>query len=85
MDKPSYSPQISPFMTRITETLRLKRSSLATEKAYCYILDYIRFHAKQHPEQLGPEEVRSYLSYLAVDRKVAASTQNLAFATLLFL
>jgi len=86
MDKPSYSPQTSPFMTRVRETLRLKHYSLATEKTCCYsILDYICFHAKQHPEQLGTDEIRSYLSHLAIDKEVVASTQNIALAALLFL
>ena len=51
--------------------------SRRTEKSYIhYILDYIYFHNKKHPEDMGVEEIRTYLSHLATDRKVAASTQN---------
>lgn len=51
-----------------------KHYSLATERSYCYyILDYIKFHGKQHPRFLGPDEVRDYLSHLATDKHVAAS------------
>jgi hypothetical protein len=48
-------------------------------------VDYIRFHGKRHPEQLGAAEIRGYLSHLAVEKGVSASTQNVAFSALLFL
>ena len=73
-------------MNEVRRVLRLKHYSLATERSYCYyILDYIRFHDKQHPRLLGPDDVRDYLSHLATDKHVAASTQNVALAALLFL
>ena len=60
--------------------------SRRTEKSYIYyILDYIYFHNKKHPEDMGVEEIRTYLSHLATDKKVAASTQNIALSALLFL
>ncbi len=47
-----------------------------TEKSYIYyILDYIYCHNKRHPQDMGVEEIRAYLSHLATDKKVAASTQ----------
>src|SRR5690606_1128238 len=46
---------------------------------------FVHFHGTRHPSQLGAEEVRSFLSHLATDRNVAASTQNQALAALLFL
>lgn len=60
--------------------------SRSTEKSYLYyILDYIRFHNKRHPNEMGVDEVRAYLTHLAVQNNVAASTQNIALSALLFL
>lgn len=60
--------------------------SRRTEKSYLYyILDYIYFHNKRHPQDMGVEEIRDYLSHLATDKKIAASTQNIALSALLFL
>jgi integron integrase len=60
--------------------------SRRTEKSYLhYIIDYICFHNKQHPQELGVEEIRAYLSHLAIQKNVAASTQNIALSALLFL
>ncbi|MFX5065054.1 site-specific integrase, partial [Acinetobacter baumannii] len=57
-----------------------------TERAYVgYIREYILFHNKKHPKEMGVAEVRDYLTHLAVDRNVAASTQNVAFNAILFL
>ena len=82
----SYSLSESPFLKEVRRTIRLKHMSRSTEKSYLYyIVDYIRFHDKQHPQDLGVEEIRAYLSSLATDKKVAASTQNIALSALLFL
>lgn len=60
--------------------------SRKTERAYVgYIRDYILFHNKRHPREMSVAEIRDYLTHLAVDKKVAASTQNVAFNALLFL
>ncbi|MCV4607193.1 phage integrase N-terminal SAM-like domain-containing protein, partial [Escherichia coli] len=45
----------------------------------------ILFHDKRHPADMGADEVRAFLTHLAVEQNVAASTQNQAFAALLFL
>lgn len=51
-----------------------------TERAYvAYIRDYILFHNKRHPTDMGVHEIRSYLTHPAVDKNVAASIQNVAF------
>lgn len=50
-----------------------------------WIKRFILFHGKRHPRQLGTEAVSAFLSHLAVDGKVSASTQNQALAALLFL
>jgi hypothetical protein len=65
---------------------RLKHLSLRTEKVYLqHIKRFILFHDKRHPKEMGEAEIRAYLSDLAVNKNVAASTQNVALAALLFL
>jgi integron integrase len=66
--------------------LRTRHYSRRTEDAYvAWMRRYILFHGKRHPRELGPDAIAGYLSHLAVDRSVAASTQNQALAALLFL
>jgi site-specific recombinase XerD len=50
-----------------------------------WIKEYITFHKKRHTAEMGNPEVSQFLTYLAVNRKVAASTQNQSFSALLFL
>ena len=65
--------------------MRMRHMSHKTERAYVgYVRDYILFHNKRHPREMGADEIRDYLTYLAVEKKVAASTQNVAFNALLF-
>jgi site-specific recombinase XerD len=67
-------------------TLRLRHMSLHTEKAYVnWARRFILFHNKQHPKELGAEDIRAFLSHLAIHEHVAASTQNVALNALLFL
>jgi site-specific recombinase XerD len=62
------------------------RYSPRTEAAYVdWIKRYIRFHGIRHPQEMGAEEVKAFLSHLATQMNVAASTQNQAFSALLFL
>jgi integron integrase len=87
------SPVITPsaesrpkLLDQVRAKLRLKHYSLRTEKAYVdWIRRFILFHGKRHPREMGAEEVVAFLSHLAVERTVAASTQNQALAALLFL
>ncbi len=66
--------------------IRLRHLSQSTEKSYvAWVRRYLRFHEFQHPIRLGKPEVERFLSHLAVEGKVAASTQNQALAALLFL
>src|SRR4029077_15848351 len=66
--------------------LRVKHYSIRTEESYVdWIRRFIVFHRKRHPDQMGEEEIADFLSHLAVNRHVAASTQNQAFSALLFL
>ncbi len=74
------------LLDRVRTAIYLKHYSPRTEKAYVgWILRYIRFHKKKHPSFLGEKEVTDFLSDLAVNRKVAAATQNQAKAAILFL
>ena len=82
----SASPK-SPGLLEVTrDRIRVKHYSLRTETAYLgWIKRYIAFHGKTHPRHLGKAEVEAFLSHLAVDRHVSASTQGQALAALLFL
>lgn len=74
------------LIDRVREVARLKHLSLRTETAYVNcIRRFILYQGKRHPADMGIEEIREFLSYLAVERNVAASTQNVAFSALLFL
>ena len=74
------------FMKRVANTIRARHMALSTEKTYCYwIRFFIRHQGYQAPEEVKPEDVTSFLSYLAVKRHVSPNTQNQAFSALLFL
>lgn len=74
------------LLDQVRNLIRLKHMSHKTERAYvAYIRDYILFHGKRHPKEMGVDEIRTYLTHLAVDKNVAASTQNVAFNAILFL
>lgn len=64
----------------------MRHYSLRTEQVYVgWILRFIRFHGRRHPREMGAPEVEAFLSSLAVEGRVAASTQNQALSALLFL
>jgi len=70
----------------VRDTIRFKHYSLSTEKTYIHwIKQYIFFHNKRHPKDMGKDEIEEYLTSLAIKNKVASSTQNQAFSALLFL
>ena len=74
------------LLDRVRWHLRVKHYSIRTEQAYVdWIRRYILFHRKRHPNEMGEREITQFLTHLAVDKHVAASTQNQAFAALLFL
>ncbi|MDQ6973823.1 MAG: integron integrase [Mariprofundaceae bacterium] len=73
-------------MDQVREVLRYHHYGKRTEEAYTrWIREFIFFHQKRHPKEMGKYEIEAYLSHLAVHRHVAASTQNQAFNALLFL
>ena len=82
------SPQASKpkLLDRVRETIRRKHYSIRTEEAYVdWIKRYIFFHHKRHPAEMSEPEIVQFLNHLAVQQKVAASTQNQALSALVFL
>lgn len=74
------------LLDQVRDALRFRHYSLRTEQTYVHwIRRYIVFHGKRHPKDLGAAEVTAFLTHLASQRQVTASTQNLALASLLFL
>lgn len=74
------------LMDQARDVLRVHHYSLRTEQSYLHwIRRYILFHDKRHPRDMGAAEISSFLTYLAVKKDVAASTQNQALSALLFL
>ena len=71
---------------QLGEVMRFKQFSRRTEEAYwVYIRQFILFHGKRHPRELGKAEVEAFLSHLTTARNVAVSTQNQALNALVFL
>jgi len=81
------TPLGSPrLLDRVRAACRVRHYSLRTEDAYHdWIKRFILFHGKRHPQDMREREVNAYLTHLAVEGHVAASTQNQALAALLFL
>jgi len=80
------APQQPRLLDRLRDKLRLKHYSIRTEYAYVdWVKRFIRFHGTRHPAEMGAEEVERFLTHLAVEGHVAASTQNQAKSALLFL
>ena len=74
------------LLQRVHEAIRVRHYSRRTEEAYVHwIKRLIYFHGKRHPEVMGEQEVTAFLNHLAVDRHVAAATQNQALSAILFL
>ncbi len=74
------------LLDQVRTKIKFLHYSDGTEKNYIYwIRQYILFHQKKHPKDMGKLEIEQYLSYLATHRKVSATTQNQAFNALLFL
>lgn len=75
-----------PLLDRTRHLIRLKHYSIRTEKSYLpWIERYLSFHKYRDPKEMAAPEVEAFLSHLAVNEKVSASTQNQAFNALLFL
>ena len=74
------------LLDQVVAKMRVKHYSLRTEKTYIdWIKRYIWHFDKRHPKDMGAAEVEVFLTHLAVDRNVSASTQNQAKSALLYL
>ena len=78
------------LLDKVRERIRYLHYSLSTEKVYLYwVKFFVRWHgrngAMRHPREMGVREVESFLTMLATERKVSASTHNQALSAILFL
>lgn len=86
METDGFTPQPGRLMDQVRETLRFYHYAYSTEKNYIqWILRYIRFHNRRHPKDMGKQEIERFLSNLALECNVSASTQNQALSAILFL
>lgn len=86
-EQPSpYRPGGPKLLDRVRIAIRTRHMSPRTEQAYVFwVRRFVVFHGKRHPTEMGAPEVSAWLSHLAVEGRVAASTQNQALAAVLFL
>lgn len=74
------------LLDRVRAAIRLRHFSRKTEEAYVgWVRRFIIFHQKRHPAEMAEAEVTMFLTHLAGERRVSASTQNQALCALLFL
>src|SRR5258708_6538449 len=74
------------LLDRMRAALRTRHYSIRTEDSYVqWVKRFILFHGKKHPSAMGSEDINAYLTDLAVQRHVSASTQSQALAAILFL
>jgi len=77
---------VSELMSQTSAALRARHYSRRTEQAYClWVRRFIRFHGLRHPAEMAAPEINAFLTHLAVDERVSASTQTQALSALLFL
>jgi hypothetical protein len=80
---PMTEPRPPKLLDQVRDVLRLKHYAFSTEKTYLqWIYRYIVFHNKRHPQDMGKVEIEAFLTHLAVQEQVTASTQNQAFSAL---
>ena len=74
------------MLEQLRNAIRVRHYRYRTEQSYVdWVRRFVLFHGKRHPREMGAEEVSAYLTHLARERNVAASTQNQALSALLFL
>ncbi|MEO5761856.1 MAG: phage integrase N-terminal SAM-like domain-containing protein, partial [Vicinamibacteria bacterium] len=80
---PGAAPRL---LDRLRDAILARRYSARTAEAYeMWVRKFVVFHGKRHPNQMGGAEVKAFLIHLAVNQKVAASTQNQALSAIIFL
>jgi len=83
MNQPSKPKKL---LDQYRERIRLKQYSPRTEKTYAqWVREYILFHDKRHPREMGVAEINQFITHLVTERKVSPSTQNQALSAILFL
>jgi len=77
---------MSALLDQLRAQVRVRHYSIRTEKTYCdWVIRYCRYHKLRHPAEMGAPEINAFLTHLAVEGDVAASTQNQALSALVFL
>lgn len=86
MDGHAQSPAAPRLLEQMREAIRTRHYSIRTEESYLqWVRRFILFSGKRHPADMGAPELEAFLTYLAVERNVAASTQNQALSAILFM
>jgi len=80
------NPKPVKLLDQLREAIRVRHYSYKTEQSYVqWVKRFILFHNKRHPAEMGEVEIRQFLNHLAVNKHVAASTQNQALCAIVFL
>ena len=84
--RPESAPKGKKLLDLYSEFLRNRHYSLRTEKTYIgWVRQYILYHKKRHPREMGVPEINAYITHLVNQKAVSASTQNQAISAILFL
>ena len=74
------------LLDQVRQVIRVKHYSLRTEESYInWIKRFIFFHNKKHPIEMGEKEIGEFITHLAKNEKISASTQNQALCAIVFL
>lgn len=80
------APPATGLLQRLRESIRYQRYSIRTEEAYVHwTRAFLRFHGMRHPRAMGVDEVRGFLTWLAVERRVSVSSHRQALSALVYL
>jgi len=86
MIQPLPPPKNKKLLDQLTDQIRLKQYSPRTQKTYIHwVREYILFHNKRHPKEMGTPEIKQFITHLTSIKNVSASTQNQALSAVLFL
>jgi len=85
-NEPPAPPKNKKLLDQLSDAIRAKHYSLRTEQTYIdWCRRYILFHNKRHPKDMGLPEIRDFITHLATERNLAASSQNQALSAIIFL